>query len=112
MPAKAGGTLARCAATWRICRVASQNLTSSEASTAAEKARDRTAGFMGCKCRLSGRRLRRAVVGISPAAGAGTPLAGAAMPGRMQEPGLTPCYGSATPDILGSNSPDYHAWGG
>ena len=34
------------AATWRIWRVASQNLTSSDASTAAENARDRKTGFM------------------------------------------------------------------
>src|SRR5436190_17598132 len=44
---KAAGTASRCAATCRICRVASQNLTSSVASNAATNKRVRENGLMG-----------------------------------------------------------------
>src|SRR5213592_1718315 len=49
--AKAGGTVLRCAATWRICRVASQHLISSDASSASTNSRVRTGKLMRAKCR-------------------------------------------------------------
>ena len=55
VPANAGGTSPRCCATWRICRLLSQNLASSDSSSAAAKARLRMLGL------TEGRKLIREV---------------------------------------------------